>query len=126
MADTLLACKLEADLPAAGPAPKPFVFLPDMGLMASTRQFKGAWTKILINGNKAGSGHAHEDKGGFVLEHRGETYAMDRAPAITRESARRHSQELRTPQHAHPRRPDGAARPAVAAELRCAPDRLGR
>jgi hypothetical protein len=77
MADTLLACKLEADIPAAGPAPKPFVFLPDMGLMASTRRGEDAWTKILINGNKAGAGHAHEDKGGFVLEHRGETYAMD-------------------------------------------------
>jgi hypothetical protein len=77
MAETLLACKLEAEVPAAGPAPKPFVFLPDMGLMASTRQQGGAWSKILVNGNKAGSGHAHEDKGGFVLEYRGETYAMD-------------------------------------------------
>lgn len=78
MADTLLACKLEAEVPATGPAPQPFVFLPDMGLMASTRQRgDGSWTKILINGNQANAGHAHEDKGGFVLEHRGETYAMD-------------------------------------------------
>ncbi|MBX3751041.1 MAG: heparinase II/III family protein [Opitutaceae bacterium] len=77
LADTLLACKLEAEVPAAGPAPKPFVFLPEMGLMASTRQHQGAWTKLLLNGNKAGAGHAHEDKGGFVLEFRGETYAMD-------------------------------------------------
>ncbi len=77
MANTLMACLLEADAPAAGPAAKPFVFLPDMGLLASTREHHGAWTKILVLGNKANAGHTHEDKGSFVLEHRGETYAMD-------------------------------------------------
>lgn len=77
MANTLLACKLEAEIPATGPEPKSFVFLPEMGLMASTRRHRDAWTKLLILGNKAGAGHAHEDKGSFVLEHRGETYAMD-------------------------------------------------
>lgn len=77
MANTLMACILEADAPATGPGPKSLVFLPDMGLLASTRESRGAWTKILLLGNKANAGHAHEDKGSFVLEHRGETYAMD-------------------------------------------------
>ncbi len=77
LANTLMANLLEADTPAAGPPPKPFVHLPEMGLMASTRASQGSWTKILVLGNKANSGHSHEDKGSFVLEYRGETYAMD-------------------------------------------------
>lgn len=77
LAETILACKLEAEVPAAGPAPRPFVFLPEMGLMAATRRLGDGWTKILLLGNKAGAGHTHEDKGSFILEHRGETYAMD-------------------------------------------------
>jgi hypothetical protein len=77
LANTLMANLLEADTPAAGPPPKCFVSLPEMGLMASTRGSNEAWTKILLLGNKANAGHAHEDKGSFVLEYRGETYAMD-------------------------------------------------
>ena len=77
MANTLLACKLEAQAPPVGPAPKEFVFLPDMGLMTSTRKIGNAWSKILIMGNKANAGHTHEDKGSFVLEFNGETYATD-------------------------------------------------
>lgn len=77
MANTLLACKLEADVPTAGPDHKAFVFLPEMGLMTSTRKIGQAWTKILLMGNKSGAGHTHEDKGSFVLEFNGETYALD-------------------------------------------------
>ncbi|MBI3986310.1 MAG: heparinase II/III family protein [Lentisphaerae bacterium] len=51
--------------------------LPDMGLMASVRKLGGDRVKLLLLGNKAGAGHAHEDKGSFVLEFAGETFAMD-------------------------------------------------
>lgn len=64
------------------PAIKPFVSLPDMGLMASTRKVGNQLLKILVVGNKAKAGHNHEDKGSFVIEFAGETFAGDygRAP----------------------------------------------
>jgi hypothetical protein len=70
------------------------------------------------------AGHAHEDKGGFVLEYRGETYAMDPGTCDYSSPLAGILKELRAPQHAHPDRPDGASLAAVAAELRCASDRL--
>ena len=59
------------------PAMKTFVFLPEMGIMTSTRRLGNEWLKILIQGNKANAGHTHEDKGSFVIEFAGETFAGD-------------------------------------------------
>jgi len=55
----------------------PFVRLPEMGVIASTRQFGAHTVKLLLMGNRAGAGHTHEDKGSFVLEFAGQVFAMD-------------------------------------------------
>ncbi len=77
MADVLLAWNLARSVTPAATAPAPFVALPDMGVMASTRQTGPHTVKLLLMGNRAGAGHTHEDKGSFVLEFAGETFAMD-------------------------------------------------
>ena len=74
--DAALALRL-GDSTAATTAPRPVVFLPDMGVLTSHRQLGGQPVKLFIMGNRAGAGHTHEDKGGFVLEFAGETFAMD-------------------------------------------------
>jgi hypothetical protein len=56
---------------------QPFVCLPDMGPLVSHRLLGGHWVKLFIQGNKTWAGHAHEDKGSFVLEFAGDTFAMD-------------------------------------------------
>ena len=49
-----------------------------MGVMASTRFFEGEPVKILLIGTKAGMHHhRHNDRGSFVLEFAGDTYAAD-------------------------------------------------
>jgi hypothetical protein len=48
-----------------------------MGVMSSVRRLRGDEVRLFIMGNKAGAGHTHEDKGSFVLEFAGETFAMD-------------------------------------------------
>ena len=63
-------------LPSAPPWPN-FVHLPEMGPMASRRPLGEHTVKLFIMGNKAEAGHTHEDKGGFVLEFAGQTFAMD-------------------------------------------------
>ena len=68
---------LEPQIPTAGPEPEPLVALPEMGIAASTRKFGDEWVKLLIMGNRAGAGHTHEDKGSFVLEFAGESFAFD-------------------------------------------------
>ncbi len=60
---------------------KSFIFISDIGVMTSTRKLQGEYVKIFINGNKANAGHAHSDKGSFVLEFAGDTFAMD--PGVT-------------------------------------------
>jgi len=45
--------------------------------MASLRTLDGQPVKVFIMGNKADATHTHEDKGSFVLEFAGETFAMD-------------------------------------------------
>jgi hypothetical protein len=77
MPNTVLACKLEADIPAQAPDAPAFTFLPEMGVMSSVRKLGAETVKLLLMGNKAGAGHTHEDKGHFVLEFAGETFAMD-------------------------------------------------
>jgi hypothetical protein len=75
--NTVLGWKLDAEIPRTAPDPPPFVFLSAMGVMASTRRLEDQWVKILVMGNKSGAGHTHEDKGSFVLEFAGETFAID-------------------------------------------------
>jgi hypothetical protein len=59
------------------PPPGPVSRLPVMGMLASTRYLEDQPVKILILGNHSGATHTHEDKGSFVLECAGETFAMD-------------------------------------------------
>jgi hypothetical protein len=72
-----IAEDLLRSLPDADPPPKPFVSLPEAGYAASTRMLHGRPAKLFVMGNKAGAGHTHEDKGSFVLEYAGDTFAMD-------------------------------------------------
>jgi len=52
--------------------------LPAMGVMASTRFFEGEPVKILLVGTPARMNqHRHNDRGSFVLEFAGDTYAAD-------------------------------------------------
>ena len=61
--------------PAA--APRPFVLLPEMQLAASHRIWNDKDIKMVVMGNRSGAGHTHEDKGSFILEYAGQTFAMD-------------------------------------------------
>ena len=74
---TVLAWQLNRQIPAAGPDLPAFVYLAEMGVMASARRLGGAQVKLFLMGNRAGAGHTHEDKGSFVLEFAGETFALD-------------------------------------------------
>ncbi|MFN6046096.1 MAG: heparinase II/III family protein, partial [Verrucomicrobiota bacterium] len=56
---------------------EPFVLLPDNGIAASTRKSGEILTKLLVIGGPAKAGHNHEDRGSFVLEFAGETFAAD-------------------------------------------------
>jgi len=73
----LLAWSLEREVPPAAPAPPPFTELADMGVISSVRRLEGEPVKLVLFGNRPGAGHQHEDKGSFVLEFAGDTYAMD-------------------------------------------------
>jgi hypothetical protein len=77
MPETILAWQMAGRIPAAPAAKKPFAFLPEMGIMSSVRKLGDDEVKLFIMGNRAGAGHTHEDKGSFVLEFAGETFAMD-------------------------------------------------
>lgn len=74
---SLLAMALSRDIPEQGPALRPFVEMPTTGMLCSVRKLDGEYVKLFLMGNKAGAGHTHEDKGNFVLEFAGETFAMD-------------------------------------------------
>lgn len=77
MPDTPHACLLDPTVPALGPDLPVFLHLPELRCLASVRRLGGERVKILIPGNRAGAGHAHQDKGSFVLEFAGDTFAMD-------------------------------------------------
>jgi hypothetical protein len=79
LSDEVLAWKLARTWRQSkkSPAPKPFVNLPEAGMMSSTREFDGEWIKLLIYGAHANAIHLHEDQGSFVMEAGGETFAMD-------------------------------------------------
>ena len=74
---SLLAMALSRQIPAEGPPLRPFVDMPATGMMCSVRKFQGEFVKLFLMGNKAGAGHTHEDKGHFVLEFAGDSFAMD-------------------------------------------------
>lgn len=54
-----------------------FVRLPISGFAASARKLDGEWVKLVVCGGLADAGHNHEDRGSFVLEFAGETFAAD-------------------------------------------------
>lgn len=64
-------------LTQTGPAPPAYIALPDTGYIASTRRLGEHLVKLFIMGHKAGADHTHEDKGSFVLEFAGQTFATD-------------------------------------------------
>lgn len=72
---------LEPSVPEQGPPLRPFIMLPELRLAASNRAFEGEPVKLLFLGNRADSGHTHEDKGSFVLEFARDTFAAD--PGMT-------------------------------------------
>lgn len=76
-APSLPAMAIAARLPAQGPALRPFVNMPDTGMMCSVRRLGDEYVKLFLMGNKAGAGHTHEDKGNFILEFAGDSFAMD-------------------------------------------------
>ena len=63
--------------PHAAPPPKSFTELPDMCVVSSVRMLGSETVKFVLFGNRAKAGHQHEDKGSFVLEFAGDTFAMD-------------------------------------------------
>jgi hypothetical protein len=73
----LLPMRLDREIPAKGPALAPFLDMPDLGYMASVRQLGAETVKLFLLGNKAGGDHQHEDKGSFVLEYAGDSFAFD-------------------------------------------------
>lgn len=54
-----------------------FIRLPAMGVLASHRRLKDEQVKIFVSGCTRDADHNHEDKGGFVLEYAGDTFACD-------------------------------------------------
>ena len=68
---------LQKQIPEAGPEPRAFLQMATMGLTSSTRRLDGEWVKLLIVTNKDKASHNHEDKGSFVLEFAGQTFAAD-------------------------------------------------
>jgi hypothetical protein len=76
-APMLLALRLDREIPAHGPALAPFLEMKDTGMMASVRPLGAELVKLIIIGNKAGGDHQHEDKGSFILECAGDSFAFD-------------------------------------------------
>ncbi len=69
---------LRSQVPQTNPPVRPFSELPVMGAMSSTRFLNGSPVKLLMLGTKANCrSHRHNDKGSFVLEFDGDTYAAD-------------------------------------------------
>ena len=48
-----------------------------MCVVSSVRMLESETVKFVLFGNRARAGHQHEDKGSFVLEFTGDTFAMD-------------------------------------------------
>ncbi len=76
-ASMLLPMRLDREIPATGPALSPFLEMTDLGYMASVRRLGPELVKLFILGNKGGGDHQHEDKGSFILECAGDSFAFD-------------------------------------------------
>jgi len=76
-APSLLALAVSDKIPEEGPPLRPFVEMPATGMTASVRRLGEEIVKLFLMGNKADAGHSHEDKGGFILEFAGDSFAMD-------------------------------------------------
>ena len=76
-APMLLPLRLDREIPAAGPPLAPFCAMPDTGMMCSVRRHQGELVKLFLMGNRSGGDHQHEDKGSFVLEFAGDSFALD-------------------------------------------------
>ena len=76
-APMLLALRLDRTIPAQGPELASFIEMKDTGMMASVRRLGPELVKLILIGNRAGGDHQHEDKGSFILECAGDTFAMD-------------------------------------------------
>ncbi len=74
---SLLTQNLARDIPEQGPVFRPLVDMPKIGQLASHRRLGGEWVKLFLMGNQSGASHTHEDKGSFVLEFAGDTFAKD-------------------------------------------------
>jgi len=74
---SLLTQNLSRGIPVMGPEYKPVVSMPTIGQMASHRRFGNEWIKLFLMGNQSGASHTHEDKGSFVLEFAGDSFAKD-------------------------------------------------
>lgn len=77
LADDYFALLAQSSGSKAACTPRPFVKMPEMNLLASHRMLHGEAVKIVLLGNRSGAGHTHEDKGSFILEYAGQTFAMD-------------------------------------------------
>jgi len=77
MYNKLLLREGKSPLAETGPPLPAYIALPDTGYLASHRSCQGQPVKLLIMGHKAGADHTHEDKGSFVLEFSGQTFALD-------------------------------------------------
>lgn len=73
----LIAFKIKQDIQGKKSPIHNFIALPDMGILSSYREIQGEAVKLFIMANKANIDHQHEDKGSFVLEFAGDTFAMD-------------------------------------------------
>jgi len=76
-APMLLPLRLDRDIPAEGPPLAPVCAMPDTGMMCSVRRHAGELVKLFIMGNRSGGDHQHEDKGSFVIEYAGDSFALD-------------------------------------------------
>ncbi|HIJ65911.1 MAG TPA: hypothetical protein HPP77_08155 [Candidatus Hydrogenedentes bacterium] len=111
---TFLGWQLAPHIPETASEFPPFVHLLETGLMASMRKLDGHPVKILALGNRANAGHSHEDKGSFVLEFAGETFAPDPGTgdyasqvSLENKTCQRHNMlvPLGTPERPHPANP---------------------
>lgn len=76
-APSILALAVSTQIPEEGPPLRPFVDMTATGMTASVRRIGEEFVKLFLMGNKDGAGHTHEDKGGFILEFAGDSFAMD-------------------------------------------------
>ena len=65
-------------LPAASASPPVFSLLEHTGMLCSNRPTEGGSVRLQLIGGPARAGHAHDDRGSFVIEAFGEEVAIER------------------------------------------------